>query len=58
MEHEKSLKDTPLCSLFLSYHDEYEKMRKIILGYILIYFRALERMKIEIEVFPTKTLKK
>ena len=29
MEHEKSLKDTPLFSLFSCYHDEYEKTRKV-----------------------------
>jgi hypothetical protein len=38
MEREKSLKDTPLRSSFLCYHDEYKKMRKSILGYVLIYF--------------------
>jgi hypothetical protein len=29
MECEKSLKDTPLFSLFSCYHDEYEKMKKV-----------------------------
>jgi hypothetical protein len=48
--------DTPLGSSFSCYHNEYEKTRKSILGYVLIYFRARERMKIELEVF-LKTLK-
>jgi hypothetical protein len=58
MEREKSLKDTPLDSSFSCYHDEYEKTRKSILGYILIYLRVRERTKTELEVFPIKTLKK
>ena len=57
-EREKRLKDTPLGSLFSCYHEEYENMRKIILGYVLIYFLARERMKTELEVLPIKTLKK
>jgi hypothetical protein len=54
MEREKRLKDTPLRSSFSCYHDEYEKTRKSILGYVLIYFRARERMKPELEVFSKK----
>jgi hypothetical protein len=58
MECEKSLKDTPLGSSFSCYHDEYEKTRKSMLGYVLIYFRARERTQTKLEVLPTKTLKK
>jgi hypothetical protein len=44
MEREKSLKDTPLFSLFSCYHDEYEKTRKVYsVAFSCIFERENER---------------
>jgi hypothetical protein len=51
MEREKSLKDTPLFLLFLCYHDEYEKTKKLYLVSFSCFFEHDNKLRLSSKFF-------